>query len=390
MNSSRSARSFFLTTRALRSDRSENRVLGIALLLLFFLGLLAWLTLSNLQLTVRSKSASLHVVEAVEAISSTVSARLQAVHIELGDQVHKGDLLLTLDSHMVDTDIASTEAILEALGEQVLALREESGASEAIYSNEAYRLKRKAETLRKQYRERQDIARLQAEILKRYESSAEQKLFSEIDALVAKKEQRQAIVTEDSTAFSLQEALMQLDAVEDQRREWNARHRRREAEVEESISAREERLRSLKESRERYFVRAAVNGKVSFLRDAKVGEYISAGDSLGDILPSSPLHVVAKYRAADTLGRVKRGQRGTISVIGFPRTRYGILEARVVEVGSAGADGNVTVHLALAESVASRIPLSHDLPVIVDITSERVTPWEYLLHILGVSLLPAV
>jgi membrane fusion protein (multidrug efflux system) len=130
---------------------------------------------------------------------------------------------------------------------------------------------------------------------------------------------------------------------------------------------------------------APADGEIGEFAALAAGTWVTAGTSLGVIIPDGLLHVVGSFAPSDALGKVAVGQKARVRLAGFPATEYGALVARVTRVGSESLDGRVRVELALRgePSRASRAPLRHGLPASIEVEVERVRPIVLLLRSAG-------
>jgi multidrug resistance efflux pump len=130
-------------------------------------------------------------------------------------------------------------------------------------------------------------------------------------------------------------------------------------------------------------VRAPISGRIESVVDLRPGSVVEAGARLGVIVPSGTLRAVAFYDPANSVGRVRPGQRGRLRLHGFPWTKYGSIPASVDRVGNEPKDGTIRVELLLAPDPGTRIPLQHGLPATAEVEVERVSPAALVLDAAG-------
>jgi membrane fusion protein (multidrug efflux system) len=130
-------------------------------------------------------------------------------------------------------------------------------------------------------------------------------------------------------------------------------------------------------------IRAPITGRLSECATLRPGAYITAGQQLGVIVPSSKLQAVAEFSAEAALGKIHPGQNATVKLDGFPWAQFGTLSARVARVAGEIRNGKVRVELAVKAPAGSRIPLQHGLPGSVEIEVERISPAVLLLRSAG-------
>jgi adhesin transport system membrane fusion protein len=108
--------------------------------------------------------------------------------------------------------------------------------------------------------------------------------------------------------------------------------------------------------------------------------------TVGTLVAGGALTVIASFSAADTVGRMKPGQRASMRLDGFPWTRFGTIPLTVVAVGGDPDRGRTRVELAPSrDAVAPSIPLQHGMTGTVEVELERLSPAQLLLQ----SIAPA-
>jgi multidrug resistance efflux pump len=132
----------------------------------------------------------------------------------------------------------------------------------------------------------------------------------------------------------------------------------------------------------RHTVRAPIAGKVADLLPLSKGAIVSPGQVLATVVPQAGLRWVAYFPPGEAVGRIHEGQLARIRLDAFPWTAYGVLEARVVGVGSEPRAQRVRVELA-PEGRNPEIPLLHGLTGVVEVTVERISALRLLLRLSG-------
>lgn len=133
-------------------------------------------------------------------------------------------------------------------------------------------------------------------------------------------------------------------------------------------------------------IRAIVSGTLGEIKELMPGSYVQPGDVLAVIVPPGRLGAVAYFSPANSLGRIKPGQRAQLRLYGFPWTEYGTVPAKVSTVASEALDNRVRVEFDLRPDPLSRIPLQHGLPGVMEVTVERITPAYMVLRAAGKML----
>src|SRR5262249_56369322 len=106
-------------------------------------------------------------------------------------------------------------------------------------------------------------------------------------------------------------------------------------------------------------VRAPIAGTVAEVAPLKVGGVVEAGDRICTIVPDGGLKVVAQFRPAIALGRIRHGQSARVRLEGFPWTQYGGAAATVANVSGEVRDGQVRLDRALDRSSDPTLQMRH-------------------------------
>ena len=134
---------------------------------------------------------------------------------------------------------------------------------------------------------------------------------------------------------------------------------------------------------ERRRVRSPVAGRVVEVASLPPGSFVKQGDRLGAIVPPGEVKIVAHFDPAKSLGRIHKGQPARLRLDGFPWSQYGTLDATVTRVAGEIRQGRVRAELTPIVDAATRIPLQHGLPGVVEIEVERISPAWSVLRIAG-------
>jgi hemolysin D len=332
------------------------------------------------------------------------AGKIFAIYVKNGSRVDAGDVLLALDPTEASADRDAQARDLEsAIGEAarrrtaVAAAGDETlqaplinfpaGVGKAIRQREADVLIADLAQLRA------NIATLKAQLTEKLASkerlvmtiSAREKLIALAKERV---DMRQQLKTEGSGSRSqVIEALQQYetemtDDVKDRGQliETDAAMRSLERKIEETVSQfiadqsqkladierkadrlRDEAVKAQTKS-DRTLLKAPIAGTVQQLAVTTVGQVVAGGQSLLTVVPVDvPLEVEAMIANQD-IGFVQPGQLAVVKVAAFPYTRYGTLDARVVEVSGDGVDERDATNLSDAVNAANVQPSSPGEP----------------------------
>jgi membrane fusion protein (multidrug efflux system) len=101
------------------------------------------------------------------------------------------------------------------------------------------------------------------------------------------------------------------------------------------------------------------------------------------LVPEHGYEFQAHFVAADAAGRVRPDQPVRIEFFALPWTQYGMLDARVLRVGSEERDGRVTVDMELEHTSPLYEAISHGLKGRATVLIEETTLATKLVNLLG-------
>ncbi len=368
---------------ALERRRPKLRLpvlLGGGLLLLWG----AWFFGSRVSVYALSREARLEVDAAPSHVDSPVTGPVVAVRAVMGQTVAAGDVLVELDVEPMRLLLAAERQRVDTLGPQIVSLRKElaervRGATfesdvAVATENEAVARKRAEEAMAQlKAAESDQIESLsRGQYVSQLESSrylAEaQRLREEVKAQEVGIERigREHQVRRSERLASLSRLEAQIGALEADQVLARARSKVHEREIE---------LRTL---------RAPVAGRVGAMDALRPGSVLKEGARVATVVPPGELRVTARFEAAAAVGRVRPGQPGRLRLYGFPWTKFGMVDTRVLSVGNEASEGLVRVELALANPEAGLpIPVQHGLAGLVEVEVDHLSPASLLLDAAG-------
>ena len=375
--------SFSRTSRSLAGDTSAWASAAWALALVLLLGWLAWFVLGKVTVFEVSKSARLEVQQSANPVAAAVAGKVVESRIVLGQEIHTGDVLVTLDLGREQlrldeekTRLAAFEPRLASLAREVASLKraaqdDRASADAAIASAKARAREAgaAADFARDNERRLRDESKAggvaQTDALR---AAAEaQKLFAARDAIAA---DATRIESEARTRRSQQDA--QIENLE-----------RSIVTLQGEQTTTQSTISRLTQEMEQYVVRSPVDGIVGEVAQLRAGAYINAGQVLATVVPRGGLMVVADFVPAAVLGRMQAGQTGTLRLDGFPWTEFGSIDVRVQRVASEIRDRTVRVELVPLPTAGTKILMQHGLPGTVEIRMEQASPAVLLLRAIG-------
>ena len=367
---------FRQTSIALRSDHERGRrsliVLAGVAVLLAAVGV--WLAVARVPLYTVSDTARLQARDEVHPVDALIAGRVATVSLPVGGRVHRGDVLVTLDATDVQLRLDDARAGEAGQRAQIAALEAEIAAREdAIASTQtlgqaslseaqAARSQTQAEAgLASRERARADQMR-QAGVVAAAEADRAGAAAVQADAAVHAREQRLHVLSSETRRD-----------LADRKAQNESLRRALAALVAEHDSA-AVAVHRLEVERDRHTLRAPIDGVLGQVRAPQVGSVVAQGQTVAVVTPETELQLVADFAPANTVGRVRPGQRASMRVAGFPWTQYGMLSATVTAVSSEVSDGRIRVVLTLDEHSAPAIPRRHGLIGEVEIELDQVSP----------------
>jgi membrane fusion protein (multidrug efflux system) len=367
----------------LAGDTSAWAFAAWALALVLLLGWLSWFVLGQVTVFEVSKSARLEVQQSANPVAAAVAGKVVESRIVLGQEIHTGDVLVTLDLGREQlrldeekTRLAAYEPRLASLAREVASLKraaqDDRGSADAAIASAKARAREAgaaADFARDNERRLRDESKAggvaQTDALR---AAAEaQKLFAARDAIAA---DATRIESEARTRRSQQDA--QIENLE-----------RSIVTLQGEQTTTQSTISRLTQEMEQYVVRSPVDGIVGEVAQLRAGAYINAGQVLATVVPRGGLMVVADFAPAAVLGRMHAGQTGTLRLDGFPWTEFGSIDVRVQRVASEIRDRTVRVELVPLPTAGTKILIQHGLPGTVEIRMEQASPAVLLLRAIG-------
>ncbi len=334
----------------------------------------SWFSWIDIHATARGKvepSGHAKVVQPLEA--GTVAE----VRVAEGQAVRAGDVLLVLDGREATAELASATATLTAAEAEALRRGAEAAAvrtgrldavtlptwpaevpaatrrrEEAVLRGDLAELAATLANLGAQEREKQAVV-VQLGMSMEAESALLQREAERVQL-------RQVLVSEGNgsrlTLLDAQQSLLETRAqlagdtgrrgqaeaavasLETERRRtveaFLADHARKQADAGRLADEKREEQARARARLDRLTLRAPVDGVVQALAVTNAGQVVTASQEVMRLVPvGMPMEVLA-YVTNDDVGFVTPGQRAVVKVDSFPYTRFGTIEAEVVEVAA--------------------------------------------------------
>ncbi len=374
---------FSRTLRALRSDGLAGwtvRALVAALLLVLWGGWFFW---GGVTVWAVSERARAEVRDQVFTVDAPVDGQVVAVHIERGQKVTQGDVLVELETFEQEGERDSLVAELTGLRsrrEDLIGRIDQEGRALAIWLEASRAMVEEARLNVERAESAAALARSnEARVRKLHEESLLPD--EELDRAVSELEQSEAEVQ------SLRAAAQRTE------RERASASADRGTEIEQlkadlrvlesQITAIGARIGSLEQQVGLRQIRAPASGTLARVANLRPGAVVDAGDELARIVPSGRIGAVAWYQPAEAVGRIRAGQHARLRLDGFPSTQFGTIPATVSVVDSETTDGRIRVDLDIDADRPTNIQLQHGMVGNVEVEVDRLSPASLLMRAVG-------
>jgi len=332
----------------------------------------AWLGRIDIHATARGKVEPLGHAKVIQPLEA---GRIAQIAVSEGQAVHAGDILVRLDSREAEAELAAathahTAALAEALRREaaiaalntgppshvpVIAWPSEVPAAtrareEAVLRGDLAELNASLVNLNAQERERiaaieqlnlslaaerAMLPALKERVQMRETLLAERNgsRLTLIDAVHSLQQVQAQIAAETGRLAQAQAALTTLQTERRKAVEtFVADNRRRQAEARRTADERGQDQARAAARLDRMALRAPVAGNVYALSATTQAQVVTTGQELMRLVPAdTPLDIVA-YVTNDDIGFVSPGQSAAVKLDSFPFTRFGMIEAEVVQV----------------------------------------------------------
>jgi multidrug resistance efflux pump len=347
----------------------------------------AWFLLSSVPLYVATDAAQLEVDQTAYPLQSPIDGRIVRTALVLGADVHKGDVLVDLDSDAERYQLETERRRLDALGPQIAKINDElavlmtgqrlSGAESQTALDEA----------RARADEAQAAVRLAGEELTRAEKLYTQGLLSQIDLLRTRSERERRVAAAMGLAVTL-DRVRAGHLVSDTDQQGRAERLRRDLlSVQSQVQTEKAVIQRLEHDVQERRILAPIDGRIGETARPHSGEFIKAGDRLATIVPSGELRAVSFFDASSAVGRIRRGQTARLRLKGFPSIQYGSIRATVAIVGEEAHDRTIRVELNLEPHGQSPVSFQHGMPATAEIEVDRVSPAQLVFRSTGYWLM---
>jgi len=370
----------------LRSLNVDSRRAG-ALFIAGAVALLAlWAVLAcTVALPLSVASVDGRVVAAAEPIELTSRSNepIVAVEVRLGDRVEAGDLLVRFDSVPLELDLDLLKQRARKFADERESLHREMSSLDAAALHQADEQDRAMDKLRAHVGETEARVRQAEEAERLYTELGSKK---QIDQLTLS--QAHSNVEQGRKNIEADRAeLLEKEAAKQRALNETASNRARldgeDAQLAGAIAELDPQIRQLERRIDESHVRAPFAGRIVAIAPLTVGQSAAPGAWLMTVVPDRGFEFQSHFVAADAAGRVRVDQPARIEFFALPWTQYGLLDARVIRVGSEERDGRVEVDLELDRNAHLYEAVSHGLKGRVTVLVEESTLARKLINLLG-------
>jgi membrane fusion protein (multidrug efflux system) len=377
---------FTRSMRLLEADGGRRSLVSVGVVLALLAGWSVWFFGVPVPVYEVSDAARLEVGQVAYPVAAVVGGRIAKVHLELGQVVKKGDVLVELDSHSMLLSLQERKARLAALVSEIQPLADQVAATERALNDAIAASKGRVAEAYARSRESNAALEFATGEAERQKKLRENGLATDADVARLKAEMQMRRAASEEARIAAGRVESEERNKESDLRANIARLKRDTATLEGQRATEEASVATLAQEIDVRRVRAPIDGKVGEMVALQEGGVLKEGDKIGVIVPTGALKVIAELAPASALGRVMPGQPARLRLDGFPWTQYGDVKAVVSSVASEARDGRARVELAIQVDPASPIPLQHGLPGVVEIEVDRAPPVMLVLRAAGLML----
>lgn len=374
---------FSRTTRSLARDTPAVAMLlwGCAVLLLAVW--LAWFVGGRVTVYEVSRTARLEVQQAAFPVVTSVAGRVLSNHMVLGQEVHAGDVLATLDLRREALRVGEENTRLAAIEPQLDSLQREIAAQERAQAQDNAAAEAALRAARARLREAVAAVDFAKDNERRLRDESRVGGVSQLEALRAGAEVQKLSAVRDALAADAERIQGDARTRRSQQQVVLEGMHRNVQQLQGNRSTSQSTLERLSHEMEPFVLKAAVDGVIGEVLPLGTGSFLGEGQKLATIVPHGNMRVVADFAPGAAFGRLHAGQKGSMRMDGFPWTEFGSVAVEVRVVAAEAPDRSVRVELTPRTNPASRIPMQHGMPGTVEISLEQITPAQLLLRAIG-------
>ena len=336
-----------------------------AVIATLFIGLFAWAYQFEVDQVIRAEAKVVPVKDVVQ-VQNRFAGTLETVEVGLGDRVSKGQVLFLIDPEDSAIDLVQTQQALQVAGAQrarllallsgddvrfpqgtstelkatqtalLLAKRNEVSSRDRLLEAQAMTLQLSVDEALASARAAREQAELVQEEVELVKPLVVAKAEPEVRLIRLRRQLSELEERAELSQLSARRLEAEVDSVQSQREQLQDAFR---LESQELLAQTEVERTRLEKEVERADTRASrsqvispIDGIVTALPFAVVGQIADAGTVLAEVVPAeTEYQVEARLRPMD-VGNVKLGQKARLSLAAYDFADYGHIDARLTEV----------------------------------------------------------
>jgi len=264
-----------------------------------------------------------------ETVSPIESARIESVHVQVGDLVKAGDIIAQLDTSIINAESA-------VLKEKIIQSRLEAPLAQLTLERQFATTLENAQQALREAEMQFDLAKVEHEAVKeevqRMEPLLKQRLIDA--ATLAEQKAREKVLNQQLqlTPRHLTSLRQDVERASKQQEDASARLKSMKETIHATTEDNEEALKLLKVRREGYTLRAHQEGTVAEI-SRNAGDVVEAGGTIATILIEGPTRIVG-FLPESNLNTVAIGTSARI----YPSVSIqttGVIPARVTQISPA-------------------------------------------------------
>ncbi len=356
------------------SERRRSRRWITAVVVALLSGWLCWAHWARISLYEVTSKVRIEADSGIYQIDSPVSGRIVQSRLEVGRQLHRGDMLVEIDDLPDQLHRDQEMRYRQSLSSELEQLRLQIAAEELARAEEQKSAQLNIRQADDQVGETEIAAKYSEHELARFRALHAQGVLPDRDLEKAEADAQKlrASVTALQSAAS---RIPQEQATRDRERDIRVRGLQEDlAKLKAEQETTKVGIDRFTYETEQHRIRTPVEGRVAEAEILRIGSVVHEGERLGSVLAPGGLIVVAEYPADAAFGRIRAGQAATLRLDGFPWEEFGTVTATVSKVAEEATHGEVRVELSVNHDSSFQGSLQHGMPGTLEILIDRQSP----------------
>ena len=343
-----------------------------------------WACISKIDVVVTS-SGSIQPVGNINTVQSYAGGFVKAIKIKEGDYVHKGDLLIELNTENLDIDVEqlnTQKSILEAQQKIYNKIKNNEDISKIkVKDYEAYLQPYVQAILDSDSSYKNTLSNLENE-------KTDAELNQQIGELQLEEYQYNG-TTRQAESQELSNKQYELAVkqtalkIKDTKTQYSAQINSKISEINSQIDEIDTNLEKYKLSKEYQNITSPVNGYVNSIAVNTIGETVTSAEQLVTIVPdNTPVEMICYVKNMD-IADIKVGMEAEIKLEAYPYNKYGTVKSTVEYISPSSFNseqlGNVYLVKLKIDDSNENIDIISGLSGVVEIKTNQRTIMEYFL-----------